>query len=70
MNSTVADDVAAFLKKNTPNADCDDCIAKALNGKNRRQIQAITASLGAAGFTGTEGPCSDCPKTEKLAVSA
>jgi len=27
MSITVADGVAAFLKKNKPNAYCDDCIA-------------------------------------------
>jgi hypothetical protein len=69
MPNTVADDVAAYLRKGKPNAYCDDCIAKAL-GKNRRQIQAITASLSAAGFKRSDRACAGCSKTDKLAVSA
>jgi len=69
MPNTVADDVAAYVRKGKPKAYCDDCIAKALS-KNRRQIQAITAALGAAGFSRSKRTCAGCASTTKFAVSA
>jgi hypothetical protein len=65
----VADLVAAFLKRRGPKSYCDDCIAKEL-GKNRRQIQAITIAMGAAGYVRVVGPCSGCSKNQKFVTGA
>lgn len=70
MPNTVAENVADFLIRSRPKAYCDDCLAKAL-GKNRRQIQAVTVSLGATnGFSRAYGLCSERGEAGKLVIHA
>ncbi len=67
---TVAEAVIRFLIGHRPDAYCDDCIAKEL-GKNRHQIQDITANLArTSGFNRGPGGCVNCDQPTKLAIRA
>lgn len=69
MGNTVAADVTAFLKKNSPKAYCDDCIAAAVKAKRRQQAQQATGALEAAGNNRTVRTCAGCGSTTKKAIS-
>ena len=67
---TVPESVATFLRTRRPKAFCDDCIAEEL-GKNRRQIQPLTATLKeSAEFTRLKGSCVGCLSQTKFAIHA
>jgi hypothetical protein len=57
------------LKKNSPKAYCDDCIAAAVKAKRRQQAQQAMGPLEAAGHTRTIRRCDGCGSTTKKAIS-
>ena len=69
MANTVAADVTAFLKRNSPKAYCDDCIAAAIKAKRRQQAQQATGPLEAAGHKRTVRRCDGCGSTTKKAIN-
>jgi hypothetical protein len=50
-----------FLRDNTPEAYCDDCIGKLTSVSPRQQVNPISAALGlTTDFDRREAVCMDC----------
>ena len=57
---TIPTNVIAYLRRQTPHAYCDECIAQKL-GARTQQVQPITATLGLTpGFSRKSGFCQEC----------
>ena len=58
---TVPQQVATFLKTQSPSPYCDECIYKLLNLKRHQQAQQATSGGAASGgFTRSPGTCTNC----------
>jgi uncharacterized protein YaaQ len=65
---TVAENVAAFVERLSPDAVCDDCIAERLELTVRQHANHKTRELaGTGGFERRKAPCSLCG-AEKLVI--
>jgi len=69
---TVPERIAAYLKKNTPHAYCDDCLQKLLRLARRQEAQQTTKPLGLTeAFTREPGRCFNCGnERQRLVIRA
>jgi hypothetical protein len=68
---TIPDRVADLLRRNKPNAYCDDCICLILGLARRQEAQQATKPLSASGaFTRARGRCFNRGETHKRVIPA
>ncbi len=66
---TVAENLVEFLKANTNQPFCDDCIAESMNLKRRQQSYHVTNVLGLTReYKRTVDTCSVCGSHSKIVI--